>query len=110
MMVESNDSKRKQPSLDYQVLKEASSIPPNCQPSIALFRGLVSDELSGSLKDFSYLFSSNLDLTLELSCCKFPRSFFLLEEWENNKEQTSYVITICYLVDNIYTTKISVDM
>ena len=80
-------------------------------PAIAIYKCLVSDELSGSLKDFSYLFSSNLDLTLELSCCKFPRSFFLLEEWENNKEQSSYhTDPICYLVDNIYTTKISVDM
>ena len=94
-------------SFPYQVLKSSG-----CRklPAIALFECHVSDELSGSLKDFSYLFSSNLDLTIELSCCKFPRSFFLLGEWENNKEQTSYVITRCYLVENIYTTKISVDM
>lgn len=40
----------------------------------------------GSLKDFSYLFTSNLELSLELTCCKYPTSFFLLREWENNKK------------------------
>jgi len=39
----------------------------------------------GSLKDFSYMFGSNLELSLELTCCKYPQSFFLLREWENNK-------------------------
>ena len=43
-------------------------------------------EVTGSLKDFSYLFSNNLDISLQLSCCKYPKSFFLVEEWENNKE------------------------
>jgi len=41
--------------------------------------------IEGSLKDFSYLFSSNLDLSFHLTCCKYPESFFLLREWENNK-------------------------
>ena len=39
----------------------------------------------GSLKDFSYLFTNNLELDLQISCCKFPRSYFLVKEWENNK-------------------------
>ena len=43
-------------------------------------------DLKGSLKDFSYLFSSNLELSLELTCCKYPTSYFLLREWENNKK------------------------
>ena len=43
-------------------------------------------EVTGSLKDFSYLFSNNLDISLQLSCCKYPKSFFLVKEWENNKE------------------------
>ena len=40
----------------------------------------------GSLKDFSYLFTNNLELDLELSCCKFPRSYYLVSEWEAAKE------------------------
>ena len=27
---------------------------------------------AGSLKDFSYLFTNTLELSLELTCCKFP--------------------------------------
>ena len=42
--------------------------------------------VEGSLQDFSYLFSSNLELSLKLTCCKYPTSFFLLREWENNKK------------------------
>ena len=43
-------------------------------------------EVLGSLKDFSYLFTNNLELDLELSCCKFPRSYYLVQEWEAAKE------------------------
>ena len=43
-------------------------------------------EVLGSLKDFSYLFTNNLELDLELACCKFPRSYYLVEEWEAAKE------------------------
>ena len=42
--------------------------------------------LQGSLKDFSYLFTSNLDVSLELNCCKYPKSVYLLTEWENNNQ------------------------
>ena len=43
-------------------------------------------EVLGSMKDFSYLFTNNLELDLELSCCKFPRSYFLVKEWEDNRD------------------------
>merc|ERR1712106_1251520 len=42
--------------------------------------------VNGSLADFSYMFTSSLELTLHLSCCKFPRPYFLVREWEANKE------------------------
>ena len=40
----------------------------------------------GSLKDFSYLFTSNLEISIALNCCKYPKSEYLSKEWENNKE------------------------
>jgi len=40
----------------------------------------------GSMKDFSYLFTNCLEFSLEISCCKYPRPYFLLREWEDNKE------------------------
>ncbi len=30
---------------------------------------------AGSLKDFSYLFTNTLELSLELTCCKFPTRY-----------------------------------
>ena len=51
-----------------------------------IFNSQFVEEVTGSLKDFSYIFSNNLDISLQLSCCKFPKSFFLVKEWENNKE------------------------
>lgn len=41
---------------------------------------------SGSMKDFSYMFTNNLELSVKISCCKFPESYFLVDEWEKNKE------------------------
>merc|ERR1712227_641244 len=50
------------------------------------------DEIVGSLKDFSYLFTNNMEISLELACCKFPKSYFLLQEWEKNKDSLlSYI-------------------
>ncbi|TRY91086.1 hypothetical protein DNTS_020389 [Danionella cerebrum] len=40
----------------------------------------------GSMNDFSYLHTNCLEVTLELSCDKFPHASELPSEWENNKE------------------------
>jgi len=45
----------------------------------------VGGKAGGSLKDFSYLFTNNLELSLEMSCCKYPGRYSLVREWENNK-------------------------
>jgi hypothetical protein len=37
-----------------------------------------------NLPQFNYLFSNAMELTLELSCCKFSNRSRLLPEWENN--------------------------
>ena len=41
---------------------------------------------NGTLKDYSYQNTNSLDFVIELSCCKFPRSYFLPREWDNNRE------------------------
>ena len=41
---------------------------------------------NGTLKDWSYRETNSLDLVLELSCCKYPREYFLPREWDNNRE------------------------
>lgn len=42
-------------------------------------------ELNGGMQDFNYVNSNCFDLTLELSCCKFPNASVLPIEWANNK-------------------------
>ncbi|KAH0615719.1 hypothetical protein JD844_026065 [Phrynosoma platyrhinos] len=40
----------------------------------------------GSMNDFSYLHTNCFEITVELSCDKFPHESELPREWENNKE------------------------
>ncbi|XP_059612499.1 carboxypeptidase D isoform X2 [Phlebotomus argentipes] len=42
-------------------------------------------ELNGGMQDFNYVFSNCFDVTLELSCCKFPKANKLAGEWAKNK-------------------------
>ena len=36
------------------------------------------------MQDFNYIFSNAMELTIEVSCCKFPKRSVLLQEWEYN--------------------------
>lgn len=38
------------------------------------------------MNDFSYLHTNCFEITVELSCDKFPHASELPEEWENNRE------------------------
>jgi len=42
--------------------------------------------IDGGMQDFNYHFSNDMEITLELSCCKYPRRYYLNREWEQNKE------------------------
>lgn len=41
--------------------------------------------VSGSMQDYAYVFAGHYELTLELSCCKFPPASTLLNYWNDNK-------------------------
>ena len=39
---------------------------------------------TGGMQDFNYIFSNAMELTIEVSCCKYPKKNHLLKEWEAN--------------------------
>ncbi|XP_074548049.1 putative carboxypeptidase X1 [Halichoeres trimaculatus] len=56
------------------------------QPHNNIINGGAWHTVPGSMNDFSYLHTNCFEVTVELSCDKFPHASELPVEWENNKE------------------------
>lgn len=41
--------------------------------------------LVGGMQDYNYLVSNDMEITLEISCCKYPKKYYLNRFWDENK-------------------------
>lgn len=45
----------------------------------------------GGMQDYNYIFHGTMELTLEISCCKYPLASTIEQHWLDNKK----VIYVC---------------
>uniref|UniRef100_A0A1I8Q4W2 Peptidase M14 domain-containing protein n=1 Tax=Stomoxys calcitrans TaxID=35570 RepID=A0A1I8Q4W2_STOCA len=54
-------------------------------------------ELNGGMQDFNYAFSNCFELTIELSCCKYPAAKTLPAEWQRNKRSLLQLLKLAHI-------------
>ncbi|XP_004519199.1 carboxypeptidase D isoform X2 [Ceratitis capitata] len=54
-------------------------------------------ELNGGMQDFNYAFSNCFEMTIELSCCKYPTADTLPAEWARNKRSLMQLLKLSHI-------------
>ncbi|XP_055857349.1 carboxypeptidase D [Episyrphus balteatus] len=54
-------------------------------------------ELNGGMQDFNYAFTNCFELTVELSCCKYPLASTLPNEWHKNKQSLISLLKMVHM-------------
>ncbi|KAM9320518.1 carboxypeptidase D [Gastrophryne carolinensis] len=54
-------------------------------------------DVQGGMQDYNYIWGNCLEVTFELSCCKYPPASELLKEWENNRESLITFIEMVHI-------------
>nr|XP_036215281.1 carboxypeptidase D isoform X2 [Bactrocera oleae] len=54
-------------------------------------------ELNGGMQDFNYAFTNCFEMTIELSCCKFPTAATLPAEWARNKRSLLQLLKLAHV-------------
>lgn len=59
----------------------------NCDMSFpgGITNGAKWYKTAGGMQDFNYIYTNCFDVTLELSCCKFPYASTMVDEWRKNE-------------------------
>uniref|UniRef100_A0A665UQD4 Peptidase M14 domain-containing protein n=1 Tax=Echeneis naucrates TaxID=173247 RepID=A0A665UQD4_ECHNA len=76
-------------SQNHPVMKTGE---PNCpdSPEETFSDGITNGaqwyDVSGGMQDYNYLYGNCLEITMELSCCKYPLAAELRKEWDMNRE------------------------
>nr|UPI76696.1 M14 metal carboxypeptidase 19 [Antheraea yamamai] len=50
--------------------------------------------LTGGMQDYNYIWHGCMEITLEISCCKYPPAHELPKYWQDNKKVACKIITI----------------
>ncbi|RWS24665.1 Csa-PI kinase-like protein [Leptotrombidium deliense] len=73
-------------SFNHQTMNKGQPCPDGSQGFVnGTTNGAAWYPLSGGMQDFNYLNAGCMEITLELSCCKYPPSGMLPQFWNHNK-------------------------
>ncbi|KAL1494932.1 hypothetical protein ABEB36_010437 [Hypothenemus hampei] len=78
----------------------------SCQTSQTAFRRGITNgaewyPLTGGMQDYNYVWFGCMEITLEISCCKYPPAYELPKYWEDNKKVFVYQLLLFHVMCDI---------